>query len=409
MNFKKITAFSFYDFGNSVFPMIVVTALTSSYFVNHIVDNQQTGTALWQLTIGIAGIFIAILMPFMGNVADSQVNGRIKFLRVFSLLTVLSIALFYFVLPSNGYVLIALIILFVGSVSYEASNSLYNSSMKNCNENDLTLTSGIGFASGFLGGVIMLSFLLYFLILPDQNIFGVSKIDHLNIRFSHLILAFWFLIFCLPLLYFCKIDQQNSSLKSKTTSKIKDLIWRGNLTNIGKFLLARMLYMDGMIIISTTMGIFGTSVMGLSIGKILLVGILANISGAIACYLFGKFFKDDKKNIIITLFALSLVVFLISINKNSNLFLLLVVIGTFFAGPLQSSSRVVMAELTDDRDQGFGFGMFTFAGKATAVIGPICAAVLTYFISQRVGLAFSIILLLSGAFIMLKVSYSNQN
>ena len=406
MNFRRITAFSFYDFGNSVFPMIVVSALTSSYFVNHIASSQQTGTALWQLTIGIAGIFIAIIMPFIGNIADSQVNGRLKYLRIFSLLTVLSIALFYFVLPSNGFILIALIILFVGSVSYEASNSLYNSTMKNCSENDLTLTSGIGFASGFLGGVIMLSFLLYYLILPDQNIFGVSKINQLNIRFSHLILAIWFLIFCLPLLYFCRIDQQNTSLKSKTSSKIKDLIWKKTLTNTGKFLLARMLYMDGMIIIATTMGIFGTTVMGLSIGKILLVGILANISGALACYLFGNFFKDDKKNIIYTLFLLSLVVLLISINKNPDLFLILVVIGTFFAGPLQSSSRVVMAELTDDKDQGFGFGMFTFAGKATAIIGPICAAALTYLISQRVGLAFSIILLLSGALIMLKVSYN---
>ena len=83
MNFRRITAFSFYDFGNSVFPMIVVSALTSSYFVNHIASSQQTGTALWQLTIGIAGIFIAIIMPFIGNIADSQVNGRLKYLRIF--------------------------------------------------------------------------------------------------------------------------------------------------------------------------------------------------------------------------------------------------------------------------------------------------------------------------------------
>ena len=53
---KKLLAFSFYDVGNSVFPMIVLGALTSSYFVNQVADNPQTGTALWQLTIGIAGI-----------------------------------------------------------------------------------------------------------------------------------------------------------------------------------------------------------------------------------------------------------------------------------------------------------------------------------------------------------------
>ena len=61
---KRLLAFSFYDVGNSVFPMIVVSALTSSYFVNQVADNPQTGTALWQLTIGIAGILIALLMPY---------------------------------------------------------------------------------------------------------------------------------------------------------------------------------------------------------------------------------------------------------------------------------------------------------------------------------------------------------
>jgi len=404
MNFKKITAFSFYDVGNSVFPMIIISALTSSYFVNHIATNQQTGTALWQLTIGLAGIFVALIMPFLGDIADRQTNGRMKFLRLFSLLTILSISLFYFIQPSQNYLLFALLILFIGSVSYEASNSFYNSSMKGCSGNDLTLTSGIGFASGYLGGVIMLSLLLYLLILPEDNFLGISKIDQLNIRFSHFILAIWFFLFCLPLLFFCKLEKQKPIPKIKLSKKVKDLIWEQGISNTGKFLLARMLYMDGVVIIATTMGIFGTSVMGLSIGKVLLLGIMANISGAIGCFVFGKFFKNDKKNIIVTLIILSFIIFLITINKNLNLFLIYVVMGTFVAGPLQSSSRVVMAQLTPDNNQGFGFGMFTFAGKATAIIGPICAAVLTFFISQRVGLGFSIVLLLSGALIMLRVS-----
>ena len=49
--------------------------------------------------------------------------------------------------------------------------------------------------------------------------------------------------------------------------------------------------------------------------------------------------------------------------------------------------------------------MFTFSGKATAFIGPVCAAALTFLFSQRLGFAFSIVLLLSGMLLMLKVSY----
>ena len=405
---RQLIKFSLFDAGNSVFPMLVLSALTSSYFVNHIVANEQLGTALWQLTIGIAGIFIAFVMPYIGNVADNMINGRLKLLRLFTFLCILFVGCFYFILPNQEYVLTALVILFLGSVTYEASNSLYNSIMKNCSTSNLTLSSGIGFGTGFLGGVLILVLLLYTLILPQPNLFGISMDNYLHLRFAHIILAFWFLVFCLPLLYFSQLTQETAISKNKISQKIKNLIWDKGLTNVGKYLIARMLYMDGLIIVSTSVGIFGTSVMGLSISQILMVAIIANISGAIGCYLFGARAKNDKNTIITTLLILSFIVVLISMNKNPNAYIILVVAGTFFAGPLQSSSRVVMANLIPNETQGLGFGLFTFSGKATAFIGPVCAAALTFLISQRAGFAFSIVLLVLGAFLMLKVSYENN-
>ena len=405
---RQLIKFSLFDAGNSVFPMLVLSVLTSSYFVNHIVADEQLGTALWQLTIGIAGIFIALVMPYIGNLADNMINGRLKLLRLFTFLCILFVGCFYFILPNQEYVLTALVILFLGSVTYEASNSLYNSIMKNCSTSNLTLSSGIGFGTGFLGGVLILVLLLYTLILPQPNLFGISMDNYLHLRFAHIILAFWFLVFCLPLLYFSQLTQETAISKNKISQKIKNIIWDKGLTNVGKYLIARMLYMDGLIIVSTSVGIFGTSVMGLSISQILMVAIIANISGAIGCYLFGARAKNDKNTIITTLLILSFIVILISMNKNPNAYIVLVVAGTFFAGPLQSSSRVVMANLIPNETQGLGFGLFTFSGKATAFIGPVCAAALTFLISQRAGFAFSIVLLILGAFLMLKVSYEKN-
>ena len=166
--------------------------------------------------------------------------------------------------------------------------------------------------------------------------------------------------------------------------------------------------MDGLIIVTTTIGIFGTSVMGISISKIIIVAILCNISGAIGCYLFGIFFKNDKKVIITSLALLSAIIISMSVNTNPTVFIILAVLGTFFSGPLQSSSRVVMAKLIPDEMQGLGFGMFTFSGKATAFLGPLCAAAITFLFSQRIGFGFSIVLLLSGMLLMLKVSYQDN-
>ena len=405
---KKLLSFSFYDFGNSVFPMIIITTLTSSYFVNHVIDNQQTGTALWQLIIGVSGISIALMMPFIGKLADATNNGRVIYLRFFSIICIASIAAFWFVLPNSNYVLVCLFLLFLGSISYEASNSLYNSTLKSCYSEDLTFGSGIGFGTGYIGGVLVLMILLYVFILPDENILGLTKDNQAPIRFSHLILSFWFLVFCIPLMFFTRFNQKAYASPNKTTDTIKQLVWSKGLTNTGRYLIARMLYMDGLIIVSTTIGIFGTSVMGISISKIIIVAILCNISGAIGCYLFGIFLKNDKKTIIISLTLLSVVILSMSLNTNQTAFIILAVIGTFFSGPLQSSSRVVMAKLLPDEMQGLGFGMFTFSGKATAFLGPLCAAAITFLFSQRIGFGFSIVLLLSGMLLMLKVSYKDN-
>ena len=82
--------------------------------------------------------------------------------------------------------------------------------MKDCSSDDLTLSSGLGFGTGFLGGTIILALLLVTLVLPKQNIFGISMDNYLHLRFAHIILACWFLVFCIPLLYFSKFDKRVS-------------------------------------------------------------------------------------------------------------------------------------------------------------------------------------------------------
>ena len=404
---NKLLSFSLYDVGNSVFPMIVIAALTSSYFVNNVVDDPQYGTALWQFTIGLTGIIVALIMPYIGKIADSRANGKIFYLRLFSILCIIFIGCFYLIKPSTNYIYYGLLFLLLSGITYEISNSFYNSTLKNCYASDLTLGSGIGFGSGFIGGVVIFFLILSLLILPEKNIFNLNKENFDHIRFVHIILAFWFLLFAFPLLFFSNINNVAEKYTNRTFLEIKSLIWKDKLSNTGRFLLARLFYVDGLVIITTTIGIFGTSVMGLSIQQILILGLQANISGAIGCYLFGYLIKNDKLAIIITLTVVIFLILLISTNTNQTMFMVYVVTATFFTGPLQSSSRVVMANLTDDNRQGFSFGIFTLSGKITAFLGPILAAALTFLISQRVGFGFSIVLLSLGLFLMIGVSYNN--
>ena len=218
---NKLFSFSLYDVGNSVFPMIVIASVTSSYFVNNVADDQQNGTALWQLTIGIVGIIVAIVMPYLGKIADSKENGKIFYLRVFSLICIISISCFWFIKPSSSYTFNALIILLIAGMTYEISNSFYNSTLKNCYPSNITLGSGIGFGSGFIGGVVLFFILLQLLILPEKNIFNLNTENYDHIRFIHVILALWFLLFSIPLIFVSNIKHPARQYKKSTYEEIK--------------------------------------------------------------------------------------------------------------------------------------------------------------------------------------------
>ena len=66
---------------------------------------------------------------------------------------------------------------------------------------------------------------------PEENILGLNKDNQTPIRFSHLILSLWFLVFCIPLMFFTKFNQKAHVIPNKTTHTIKDLIWNNGLTN----------------------------------------------------------------------------------------------------------------------------------------------------------------------------------
>tara|TARA_B100000927_G_scaffold152674_1_gene123090 strand:- start:1230 stop:2444 length:1215 start_codon:yes stop_codon:yes gene_type:complete len=400
---KKIISFSLYDIGNSVFPVFILTILTSSYFIQHIAVDPQTGSALWQTTIGLAGLMLSFAIPIIGNLSDQRLNCHKKYLRIFTIACVLSISLFYFVLPTSNHLYFALGLLFITLFTYEASNTFYNATLKEFgSKNNISKISHIGWGAGYFGGFIIIMIILKFFATPE-NLFKIPTDSQLNIRIAHVACALWFLIFALPLMYSISDQPVRKENKANVFFRIKETIFNNGLTNTGRFLLARVLYADGMVVAIAGLGIFASSVLNYTFQELLILALIGNILGGIGC-LFAAYLKvSDKKILIFSLLLVAISVFFMSISVNKIYFATLVCIGTFFAGPLQSSSRSIMSHLMPSEAQGIGFGLFTASGKITAFVGPLLSAILTFYISQRVGYGFSAVLLLLGLLLILKV------
>ena len=401
--------YGLYDLANSAYTMIIITFVTSAYFANQIVGNAQIGAAYWQWTAGLCGIVIALTGPFIGAWADKKPKGKINFLQIFTLLCILTTCLFWFSKPNPNYILFTLIIFFISNYFYEIASIFYNSLLKNCsNENNIGKTSGLGFALGYIGSVPIILICLYLFILPEKTLFDLNKNNFEHIRFIPFIVALWFLIFSLPMiLYFKKkIKFEANSEKVFSFKNILEIIWKNKFTPTGKFLIARMIYSDALIVLIAGGGVYATGVFGYSSAELLKLAIFSNLVAFVGV-LIGGYLNDkySSKNIILIciLFFIATVFYGSLIAETKKEFFYNVMVISFFIGSIQSASRVLMSKLLSSNDLGKGFGLFSMSGRITAFAGPLLVGTVTYLYSQRIGFLSITLFFLIGFILMLSV------
>jgi len=383
--------YGLYDLANSAYTMIVVTFITSAYFANQIVGDPQLGAAYWQWTAGLCGILIALTGPLLGNIADKKPKGKINFLQIFTILCILTTCLFWFAKPMPNYILFTLIIFLLSNYCYEAATIFYNSLLKNCsNENNIGKTSGLGFALGYIGSVPILLFTLYVFVLPDTIPFGLDKSKFENIRFIPIIAAVWFLIFSYPMINYFKRHVQFKENVDQTPifKKLIELVWKNKFTRTGKFLLARMIYSDALIVLIAGGGVYASGVFGFTPGELLKLAIYANLVAFVGVLL-GGYLNDKLSSKIIILICIAVLTATVFygavVAQTKTQFFYNVMVISFFIGSIQSASRVMMTGLLEATDQGKGFGLFSFSGRVTAFAGPLLVGTITYYFSQRIG------------------------
>ena len=401
--------YGLYDLANSAYTMIIITFVTSAYFANQIVGNPQLGAAYWQWTAGLCGIVIALTGPFIGALADKKPKGKINFLQIFTLLCILTTCLFWFSKPNPNYILFTLIIFFISNYCYEVGTIFYNSLLKKCSdENNIGKTSGFAFALGYIGSIPILLLVLYFFILPDTIPFGLDKNNFEHIRFIPLIVAFWFFIFSMPMInYFKKkISYEENDDTTQVAKKIIEIIWQKKFTSVGKFLLARMIYSDALIVLIAGGGVYASGVFNFTSSDLLQLAIAGNIVAFVGV-LIGGYLNDKLSSKKIILFCIAVltctVVYGSLIAQTKSEFFYNVIVISFFIGSIQSASRVMMTKLLSKTDLGKGFGLFSFSGRVTAFAGPLMVGTLTFLYSQRIGFLSVSIFFILGFLLMTSV------
>jgi UMF1 family MFS transporter len=257
--------------------------------------------------------------------------------------------------------------------------------------------SGWAWGLGYLGGVGGLLLVLFVFVQADPPPLGLDNAtDKLeNVRMAGPVVAIWLMVFCLPLFLWTP-DPRGRGLPMRAAVRTGlTEIW-STLRNLRRYpqlwryLLARMLFTDGLNTLFAFGGVFAAGTFGMTVAEVIMFGLILNITAGAGAFAFG--WVDDrigaKRTILIGIMGIIVVGIPLLVVESKLAFIILgATLGIFF-GPVQAASRSLMARIIPPGTESEMFGLYALSGKATAFLGPWAVAVVTTATgSQRWGMA----------------------
>ena len=387
---KLIKAWAFYDWANSVYPLVISTAIfpiyyssMSSSFANSDGDISFLGmswnpTTLYDYTLSISFLIVAFCSPILSGIADYTGN-KLKFLRAFCLLGALSVmALFFF--KSESTLWVALTFTVLASIGFWGSLVFYNAYLPEvAHPEQQDEVSAKGFMYGYTGSVILLIFSLVLIQKPDW--FGITDPTFAP-RITFVLVGIWWLGFA----QFTYKRLPNNIFNHKPD---KDYIWKGFLelrlvlkslkehAQLKFFLISFFFMSVGVQTIILMAGIFGSKELGLPTLNLILTILIVQIVA-----IFGAFFFSRLSNKIgniatlkITLGIWGIVCFIAfaldqSLPNVDNYFYAMGIVLGIVLGATQSLTRSTFSKLLPEtHDHATYFSFYNVTEQIAVVLG----------------------------------------
>jgi UMF1 family MFS transporter len=403
-------SWAMYDWANSAYWTVIQTFIFPPYFTQEVAVDEESGSRLWGTTLGIAGLIIAIGAPFLGAVAD-QMGRRKPWIGLFTALTILTIGFLWFVEPSPDFLWPAMLLVGAGTITFECASVFYNAMLPGLvPESRVGRWSGWGWSAGYAGGLAGLLLAALLFLMPEQLPFGLDRDRGGHIRATALLVAAWYLLFSLPLFAFTPdVPASGKGLKQAMKdgyAQLLDMIkevrpYRG----IVRFLIALMIYHNGLVALFAFGGIYAASVFGMSEGEIVTFGLALNVSALLGSAGFG--WIDDriggKQTILWSLVGLALSMATVLFVESRLLFWIFGLLLGIFVGPAQASSRSYLSRMAPVSLRNQMFGLHALAGKVSAFLGPLVVGwTIDWTGSHRLGMSTILVFVVVGFLLMLK-------
>lgn len=395
---KRETSWVLYDVGNSAFVMLS-TALIPVYF-SSIAEPGSSVVVAWGYAETVASLILALLMPFLGSLADLQGNKK-KFLVGFMCTGAVACAALGF--PTEALPFLVLYV--VSSVMLNGSMVFYDGMLVDATTEDrYDKVSSHGYAWGYIGSCI--PFIACLAVVLGGSSFGIDA--KLGMKIAFIITAAWWVVFTVPVAK--NVKQLHGKKRSDHVLRTTISGLKGTVKSIVKdkrllfFMLAFFFYIDGVHTVIKMSTSYGTD-LGIDSTQLvlaLLVTQFVAFPSAIAYGNLAKRFGTKRMLKVGVLAYFFIVLFAAFFLKSAVEFWILAICVGLFQGGIQALSRSEYGKLIPKERANEYYGFFDIFGKYAAVMGTFLVSAFTQLTGSSSLGVLSIALLFIVGFLFLR-------
>ena len=408
---REVFGWAMYDFANSGYTTVVITAVFAAYFVGGIAQKAEWATFAWTLALSISYAVVMFTMPSLGALADIRAAKK-KLLILFTIGCVISTAAL--ALAGPGSVALAFVLIVISNTFYSYGESLTASFLPELAKPEaMGKVSGWGWSFGYFGGMLALGISLAYVIWAGKQ--GIKAESFVPV--TMLITAF---IYGAAALVTFKLLKERAVPRPANSAAAAQGGFKASLVQLKRtfdeaqryqdfiwLLACAVFYQGGVSVAIALAAIYAEQVVGFEQQETMALIFVLNLAAAGGAFAFG-YFQDrvgHKLALSITLLGWIATCIIAALTTTKGGFWYAAAIAGVCMGSSQSAGRAMAGMLAPPAQLGEFFGLWTFATRLASIFGPLMYGAITWMTggNQRIAIGSTAILFVTGLALLQKV------
>jgi len=377
---REVWSWAMYDFANSGYTTVVITAIFNAFFVGVIAGGADWATLLWTTVVAISYVIVMVIGPPLGAWADRRAAKK----RVLALATVgcvlTTLALAPISAQGNALLWVACIVFIASNVFYALGENFTAAFLPElATSQHIARVSAWGWSLGYVGGLLTLGVCLWWV--TSQQATGAKAIDY--VPMTLVITAAIYAVATIPTFLFLRERAQ------ARPATVREGVWRGLMRSLAqlrqfpdlrRFFWAGLAYQAGLAVVITLASVYAEQALGFKMADTIKLLLVVNVSAAIGAFVFG-YVQDrigHKRTLALTLVMWIVTVVIAYAWHTQAGFWVAANLAGLCLGASQSGGRALVGVLSPKAQVAEFYGLWGLVVRLAGVIGPMFYGVVTW-------------------------------